>query len=1120
MPVNPIETRGRSRRTLVATAVAVGVAVAAVGPPALASAARAADLPPQEAGFTLRTYFTPPLDGLCVLKSGQTPNVDKLGSTIDLTAKSQFLGTDGSQPDESFLSEALANLTVDTDGTYEFRLTSDDGSRLSIDGGTVIDHDGKHAASPKVGSVGLAAGVHALRVDYFDSGYDAILKLEWKRPGASDWEIVPQSALSTEAGVVRVTAPGTKYCEGATDTAGDGLRLDAVNPNYTLVDIRPAGFDPKVSGLDFTDDGRLALVTTGDVSAGGWTPNPRSGELYLLDGVQTATGPADVTATKVAGGLFNPMGVDVIGDKIYIAERDQLSELTDPDGDGQYDVKTTVAQWADGGNFHEFAFGLIHDDENFYLNLSVAINNGGATTDPQPGGSHRGSSIKVNRATGEVTYAAGGLRTPNGIAFGPDGDRFAMDNQGAWNPGNKLVHVQDGHFYNQFITPAGDYDDRAVTPPALWIPQNEIGNSPTTPIQLHTGPFAGQMLWGDLTYGGLQRGFLEKVDGEYQGAVFRHSAGFEVGVNRVIETDDGTLYVGGTGEGGNWGESNKLRYGLQKLVPISQESSFEIATMKAVAGGFELTYTHPLSQETVDGIASSYSVRQWRYVPTSQYGGPNVDEERLAVHSANVSEDRRTVTIAIDGLKEGHVVHVRSPRPFSSEGGTELWSTEAWYTLNSIPGVHTPTTQGWYEAEQQSLLPGGAKVESEHNGYSGTGFVAGFDNLGTGVSFAVTVPEAGVYPLNVRYANGPHPNPNETKDLALQVNGQDAGTVSLPTTNAWNQWGTATRNATLAAGLNNVVLRYAAGTKGHVNIDALGVGEGRSDVCAASSVEDGYTALFDGTLASFSAWKMAGPGSFGRVADDCSLRSSGGLGLLWNPTAKLEDYSLKLDWKLNSDQNGGVFLGFPDPGNDPWVAVNKGYEIQIDASDDETHTTGAVYGFQGADQAARDGALKPVGQWNSYELVVKDSRIQVFLNGVLVNDFTSTDPARDITEGFIGVQAHGSEDVVYYRDIRVKALDEAPAPLVVSVTSEVRCIAGKATVAVRATNGSDVAADLTVSSPFGERSFSAVAPGASAFHTFSAKAKSVPAGEGQVAATSGERHGAASAAYAAKSCAP
>ena len=109
--------------------------------------------------------------------------------------------------------------------------------------------------------------------------------------------VVPTSALSTEAGVVRVTAPGSKYCEGATDTAGDGLRLDTVNPDYDLTNLRPPGFEPKVSGMDFLPDGRMVLTTSGDVSSGGWVPNPDSGEVYILDHVKGATSAAQVTYT-------------------------------------------------------------------------------------------------------------------------------------------------------------------------------------------------------------------------------------------------------------------------------------------------------------------------------------------------------------------------------------------------------------------------------------------------------------------------------------------------------------------------------------------------------------------------------------------------------------------------------------------------------------------------------------------------------------------------------------------------------------------------------------------------------------------------------------------------------
>ncbi|MFI5627429.1 DUF1080 domain-containing protein [Nocardioides sp. NPDC051685] len=134
-------------------------------------------------------------------------------------------------------------------------------------------------------------------------------------------------------------------------------------------------------------------------------------------------------------------------------------------------------------------------------------------------------------------------------------------------------------------------------------------------------------------------------------------------------------------------------------------------------------------------------------------------------------------------------------------------------------------------------------------------------------------------------------------------------------------------------------------------------------------------------------------GSFGRQ-DDCSLRTTNGLGLLWYAEQEFSDYSLRLDWKLVNDNNGGVFIGFPNPGNDPWVAVNQGYEVQIDATDAPDRTTGAIYTFQGADSSAIAASLKPVGSWNSYDIRVEGSTIKVFLNGTLVNDFTSTDPAR------------------------------------------------------------------------------------------------------------------------------
>ncbi|CAL9364069.1 hypothetical protein SUDANB6_00724 [Streptomyces sp. enrichment culture] len=198
------------------------------------------------------------------------------------------------------------------------------------------------------------------------------------------------------------------------------------------------------------------------------------------------------------------------------------------------------------------------------------------------------------------------------------------------------------------------------------------------------------------------------------------------------------------------------------------------------------------------------------------------------------------------------------------------------------------------------------------------------------------------------------------------------------------------------------------------------------DAQADCRPENGYRPLFDGT--SLDGWKQAGPGSF-TLSEDGTLTSSGGMGMLWYAGRSFGSYSLKLDWRMASesgDDNSGVFVGFP-PSDDPWSAVNNGYEIQIDATDVPERTTGSVYGFQSADLKKRDRALNPPGEWNTYEIRVEGERLRVWLNGVKINDYTNTDPARSLGDGHIGIQNHGAEDRVSFRDIRIKELP-ATAP--------------------------------------------------------------------------------------------
>jgi len=85
-------------------------------------------------------------------------------------------------------------LQIDKDGTYEFQTSSDDGSRLFIDGFPVVDNDGLHGRQAANGNVPLKMGLHEIRIDYFERGGQQSLEVKWKGPGF-DWRTIPSFML-------------------------------------------------------------------------------------------------------------------------------------------------------------------------------------------------------------------------------------------------------------------------------------------------------------------------------------------------------------------------------------------------------------------------------------------------------------------------------------------------------------------------------------------------------------------------------------------------------------------------------------------------------------------------------------------------------------------------------------------------------------------------------------------------------------------------------------------------------------------------------------------------------------------------------------------------------------
>ena len=85
-------------------------------------------------------------------------------------------------PAEGFGLRFRGYLSVPEDGVYTFRLSSDDGAVLRFGGAPVLDHDGPHTLSEKVGQVALAKGLHPLELMYFQAGGGKALELEWAGP--------------------------------------------------------------------------------------------------------------------------------------------------------------------------------------------------------------------------------------------------------------------------------------------------------------------------------------------------------------------------------------------------------------------------------------------------------------------------------------------------------------------------------------------------------------------------------------------------------------------------------------------------------------------------------------------------------------------------------------------------------------------------------------------------------------------------------------------------------------------------------------------------------------------------------------------------------------------------
>lgn len=454
----------------------------------------------------------------------------------------------------------------------------------------------------------------------------------------------------------------------------------------------PEGIVLEAGAIETLPEGRLAVAT-------------RRGEIYIVTGTYSQDS-ADVRYTLFAQGLHEILGLTYRDGWLYVTQRCDVSRLKDSDGDGRADQFEVInADWGITGDYHEYAFGSKFDaDGNIWVTLCLT----GSFNSDAP---YRGWCLRIT-PDGRMIPTCSGLRSPGGVAANHLGDMFYTDNQGPWNGTCSLKHLAPGSFQghpggnrwfkltdaigprpkdptsgSRMATEAAKIPE--LLPPAVYFPYKKMGQSASgiacDTTQGKFGPFANQLFVGDQTQSTVMRVFLEKIDGQYQGACFPFKEGLASGSLALQMTDGGSLFVGGTSRG--WGSRGTKPFSLERL-NWTGKTPFEVHEMRAVPEGFVLTFTQPVDAATVADVAS-YSLETYTYIYQASYGSPEVDQTTPVIKWAAVSADGMRVRLFVDGLQPGHVHELHLPGVRSSNN-LPLLHDVAYYTLQRLPSATPP----------------------------------------------------------------------------------------------------------------------------------------------------------------------------------------------------------------------------------------------------------------------------------------------------------------------------------------------------------------------------------------------------------------------------------------------
>ncbi len=391
----------------------------------------------------------------------------------------------------------------------------------------------------------------------------------------------------------------------------------------------------KFSGIDFMKDPNVAVMCTTD------------GDVWKVTGLLNENG--ELTWKRIASGMFQPLGIKVLEEKIYVTCRDQIVLLRDLNGDEETDFYQSFNhdhQVTD--HFHEFAMGLQADKEG---NLYYAKSGRHARESLIP---QHGTLLKVSKDGSKTEIIATGFRAANGVCINPDGSFIVTDQQGYWNPMNRVNWIEGkGNFYGNMwgYDPPKDSSRAGMEPPMVWIDM-EFDRSPSELLWVDSkqwGPLDGSLLSFSYGFGKIQLVLNEEVNGQRQaGVIDLPGVKFLSGVMRGrFHPVDGQLYAcgmsaWGTSQTMRGGEFYRLRYtGKPLTVPLK---------LGAEEDGIKLTFADKLDVTNAQNIAN-FEVQTWDILRSRKYGSKRYNTQVLPIRKVELSSDGKTVKLFLDGIQ-------------------------------------------------------------------------------------------------------------------------------------------------------------------------------------------------------------------------------------------------------------------------------------------------------------------------------------------------------------------------------------------------------------------------------------------------------------------------------------